>query len=100
MTRRGRPSGSLGPESLATLALASTRTVTFLDVHAELQLSRAHAKETVRQGRRDGWLVVVGTERSPGAMRPVMRVRAAQALPAMHTLDDLSSWPHRLRSTP
>lgn len=95
MTRRGRPRGALGPEALATLSLASVRPVTFFDVHREVGLSRAHAIDTVRRGRRDGWLVDAGTTRLPGVPRPVVRVTAAQYT-VEQRLSLLDSLPHLL----
>jgi hypothetical protein len=102
MTARGRPRGSLGPESRAALSLAAERAVTYMDVHRELQLSRRHASQIVRQGRRDGWLMVVGSARLPGALRPVLQVRAAPATveAKLDALADLAAWSRRLRTLP
>lgn len=80
MTRRGRPRGALGPEALATLSLASARPVTYLDLHREIGLSRVQAIETVRRGRRDGWLIDAGSTRIPGSYKPVVQVKAQPTL--------------------
>lgn len=92
MTRRGRPRGALGPAARAALLLASERAVTYIDVRQVVGLSRRQAIETVRRGRRDGWLETVGETRLPGVAKPVALVVATrdaardQALDLIHHL--------------
>lgn len=98
MNGRSRPLGRpLGVISLGALRLASDRGVTVLDVARELQLSRAHASDTLYELRSRGYLQVVDVRAVDGARKPLPVVRASVVAEPAPSLGILSlDWPRNV----
>lgn len=91
--RSGRPLGTI---ALQTLQFAADRGVTVLEVARELQLSRAHASDTLYELRSRGYLQVVDVRAEAGARKPLPVVRATAAEPSAAAPGILVlTWPPR-----
>lgn len=93
MTRRGRPSGSLGEISTRALELATARPCTYLDFHIELGLSRRAASVAVFNLVGSGRAVEVDRRQVPGARKPVPVISAAPPVSVEDKLALLAAWP-------
>jgi hypothetical protein len=92
MTRSGRPLGEIAAQCLR---LASAQPVTYLDIAAQLQLSRRDASLTVYRMAQRGQLVEEQRVLVSGARKPVPVYRAAcePPDPCPHVL--IIDWPPR-----
>lgn len=80
------------------LVLASSRAVTFYDLHCELHLSRREASLTISNLIRQRHVVEVARVQAPGARKlvpQVTRVAPATVEDRLAALTALSQWPRR-----
>lgn len=90
MTRAGRP---LGEFCTRALQLASSRPVTYLDLHVELGLSRRDASNTIHNLLRLDHAFEVDRRMVPGARKPVPAIAAKPPATVEDRLAVLANWP-------
>ena len=93
MTRLGRPRGSIGDFGARALELATSRPVSYYDLHCELGMSRAVASYTLRNLLAAGHVEEITRAQVPGARKPVPVVRAKPPASVEDKLAALMAWP-------
>ena len=95
MTRAGRP---LGEFCTRALQLATSRPVTYLDLHLELGLSRRDASNTVHNLLRGEHAFELERRMVPGARKPVPVITAKPPATVEDRLAALAAWPRPARA--